>query len=373
MPEKKQLLINSATAAIGGGLLVATDLIKAICKNPDYSVTLVCPPVSVYQKLDVPARKIFVPAVFLKFYSRWWLDFFWLQKIIKRDSPDLVITLGNLPAICRCRQIMFNDNAFVSENSLSGFNLTKREFLVHFARKFIFIRRLRFIQLLIVQTELEKDKFEKNLKKPPKIKVLAPLFPSHVAIDSDIEISLPVIEKHAIRLGCISYVHGHKNISVLVDVLEAAKKIDFPLQIIFTLSPMKSAFTRKLAKKLKPYIQSGLAYNLGKVRPTNIPGLIRQIDGLILPSLNESYSLNYIEALNFKKHLFVSDRLFARKICSNHAWYFEPTSPSDIIKSIVDVFSNEAKRNKTGGLPLEQIIPIGNISELYDIINAELI
>jgi hypothetical protein len=371
--DKKRILINAATAAIGGGMLVAIDIIKTISNNDSYSVVLICPPVNVYKKLDVKAEKIFVPAAILKIYSRWWLDFFWLRKKISIVSPHLVITLGNLPAVCSQKQIMYNDNAFVSENSLSGFGLGFKEYLVHNARKIVFVKRLRFVNTLVVQSDHEKKKFESILKKMPAIKVLPPLFPSHLLSGNEGKLDLLDKKYFKYRLGCISYIHGHKNIGILCDVLQLAKQNNFPLQVIFTISPARSVLSLKLKKKLNPFFESGHAVNLGKIRPAQIAGLIQQIDGLILPSLNESYSLNYIEALYLKKILLVSDKLFSHEICKEHARYFNPTNPEDIFKTIRDVFTNETTKQKpVSDLSIENIIPISQPSDLYNIINEEL-
>jgi hypothetical protein len=372
VPEKRNVLINSATAAIGGGMLVAIDIIKAVCSNENYSVTLICPPVSVYQKLEVEARKIYVPAKILKFYSRWYLDYFWLRKKIRDISPDLVITLGNLPAICQGRQIMFNDNAFVSEKSFTGFGLSEREFLAHSARKYFFIKRLKWLNTLVVQTSYEKFKFESLNKRLPEIKILPPLFPSHLLVETATKIQLPGRNARSIRLGCISFVHGHKNISRLVDVLEMAEKKSFPLQIIFTLSPAKSRLCICLLRRLKHFIENGTAINLGKIRSTQIKGLVAQLDGLILPSLNESYSLNYIEALAGNRQLFVSDRHFAREISKGHAWYFDPDNPEDILTKIVEVFQNESAEQISNDMPISDKIPIGTTAELFNLINRKL-
>lgn len=351
---------------------MATDIIKAICKNIDWQITLICPPINVYRKLIVEASKLYVPSLLLKAYSRWILDYFWLKNTINKLSPDMVVSLGNLPAVCEATQIMFNDNAFVSEKEIKGFGLTLKELLAHSIRKKIFIARLSYVDFLVVQTDYEKQKFIQNYLNLPPIHVLPPLFPEHLLHAGATVPGIGTNIQHGVRLGCISYVYGHKNLEILIAVLNLAQKKKFQLQILFTLAPEKKWLTRSLKKKLKPLIASGYAVNLGKIRPTQIKAILSQLDGLILPSLNESYSLNYIEALCLGKRLLVSDRQFSRSICGNNAVYFNPLDAHDILNKIYATFATGNIQNNNN-MTVEEILPVSSTEDLYSFLNSKMV
>lgn len=366
MINRKHILINATTAAIGGGLIIALDIIRCLYENPNYKITLLCPDFSIYRKFQPDLEKIFVPRKLVRFYNRWRLDYFWLRNKINTCNPDLLISLGNLPAITNFPQIIFNDNAFVSQKKMTGFQLTMREYISHRLRKFIFHNRIKYVQQIVVQTNHEKNKFEENFNKLPPIKILPPLFPSHISQSMYSPFVLPVKKEKQIRLGCLSYVHGYKNISILSEVLDLAKKDDFPLQIIVTLSPYKTTLYKKTYKLFKKHFNSERAIDLGKIKPEQITGLIEKLDGLILPSLNESYSINILEALHFKKPLFISDREFAREICKDNAIYFNPNLPSDIYSKIYSALPDKkVDRNNTSFL-------ICKPEDLYTLINTSL-
>ena len=367
MNNQKHIVINAATSATGGGLIVSLDIIRALCKNPNYTNTLICPDINVYRKLTVNVRIIYVSKYFLKYYSRWWLDYIWLRKTIKKCKPDIIISLGNLPARTSVNQIMFNDNAFVSERSLKGFKLSFRELIAFSIRKWLFHKRIKFVNTLIVQNELEKNKFIKNYKKLPSIMTFAPLLPSHITIPEGLNKDLPVRKSQQVRLGCLSYIRGYKNIMILSDVLDVAEKEKFPLQIIFAIAPVNSSLSKKLIIKLKRHIDLGNAIIIGKVKSGQIGELVKKLDGLILPSLNESYGLNYIEAVYFKKPFLVSDRPFAREIYQDSAFYFNPILPESIFNTIVEVFSNKDKlKDKLGYYNLQFL---SSEEQLYNLIN----
>jgi glycosyltransferase involved in cell wall biosynthesis len=366
--NQKNIVINAATVATGGGLIVAVDIIKALCSNPQYKITLICPEFKIYRKLEIEAQKIFAPKLFLKFYTRWLLDYIWLRRIIIKINPDLVISLGNLPAITPLKQVMFNDNAFVSERNFKGFKLTLRELFAHSIRKWLFHKRLKFVDILMVQTELEKKKFIKNFFKLPPIICLTPLQPSHLTNSEKLFKNLLAKNSSQIRLGCLSYVHGYKNIRILSEVLDIAVKQNFHLQIIFTISPDNSLLSKRLKKILEKHFKLGTAINLGKIKNSQICDLVAQLDGLILPSLNESFSLNYIEAAHCKKPLLISDRPFAREICKDYAFYFDPLSPESIFNTIVEVFKGNDGKSNIGSLTVRNLTHSIH-DDLYELIN----
>jgi glycosyltransferase involved in cell wall biosynthesis len=65
-----------------------------------------------------------------------------------------------------------------------------------------------------------------------------------------------------------------------------------------------------------------------------IPALYTACDLLLLPTLLESFSGTYIEAMHYGVPVCTSDRDFAHVVCGEDAVYFDPTSAQDIHATI---------------------------------------
>ena len=97
----------------------------------------------------------------------------------------------------------------------------------------------------------------------------------------------------------------------------------------------------KLTKEQKKYVLF-----LGKVDITNCPGLYAYCDFLFLPTLLESFSASYCEAMKMKKPIITSDLNFARGICDDSAVYFDPISAKSIGDSIYNLSKDHATQKK---------------------------
>lgn len=349
MPEvrKKVILINAATVKLAGGLVVSLDLIHLLAKSGAYKLVLLCPKIKSYVELPNAIQKVYTPNYLLKFYFRWVLDFIWLPERLQRTAPNLVLTLGNLPARTLLKQLMLNDNAFVTQKKLSEIPLSFSNKLKHGLRKYLFWKRLHFVDCLLVQTQTEVNRLESFNRPLPEIKKLAPLLPKHLTAKPDPKPFLPKQEEGVIRLLCLSYYWDHKNIDILKDVLELAKQKKEKLQIVFTLNEKKVKGGKHLVRSLNSFLTDGSAINVGNVKAEAITTLIDSCDGLILPSLLETYGLNSLEAWHGEKVFLVADRPYSREVCSDAAVFFDPNNAKEILNKILEVFYD---RDKVDGL-----------------------
>ena len=68
--------------------------------------------------------------------------------------------------------------------------------------------------------------------------------------------------------------------------------------------------------------------------------LYASVDACFMPSLLETFSANYPEAMSTGRPLIASDLDFARAICGDAAKYFAATSPVAAAESIVELLHN---------------------------------
>ena len=104
----------------------------------------------------------------------------------------------------------------------------------------------------------------------------------------------------------------HKNFNYL---LKVAKHLPGPYIFCISFDRNTNRLTEDFVKEVE---RSGLADHfvfLGRVQHREIRMLYQKVDAVFLPTLLESFSANYIEAMYFKKPVFTSDLDFAREVC----------------------------------------------------------
>jgi glycosyltransferase involved in cell wall biosynthesis len=82
--------------------------------------------------------------------------------------------------------------------------------------------------------------------------------------------------------------------------------------------------------------------NIGRIPREELASMYSASDALILPTLLESYSLAYVEAMYHGLTVFTSDRPFAREVCGDSAYYFDPLDAENIVDTLMTYFSEPA-------------------------------
>ena len=145
------------------------------------------------------------------------------------------------------------------------------------------------------------------------------------------------IKKHNLRqdndtinLLTISANYPHKNLAIIKKVIPVLQH-NFPeFKFKFILTMDREEFGISETDVLNDTIQF-----LGKVSINQCPDLYSQSDFLFLPTLLECFSASYCEAMVMQKPILTSDLPFAKSICNNAAFYFDPLDENDIANAIV--------------------------------------
>ncbi|MCC5613456.1 glycosyltransferase, partial [Nostoc sp. CHAB 5834] len=170
------------------------------------------------------------------------------------------------------------------------------------------------------------------------------LFPNaYTQLDNQLFYRLPFTKQAGIHyLICLSRYYPHKNIEVLVDVARLICEKNLPYRILITIEAEQHRKAARLLENIKNEDLGDILINIGTVPPTSIASLHKQVDALILPTLLESFSATYVDAMHFGLPVFTSSRDFSREICDECAYYFDPLSADDILRVVENGFENHA-------------------------------
>ncbi|MGG5905509.1 glycosyltransferase [Sphingobacterium daejeonense] len=132
----------------------------------------------------------------------------------------------------------------------------------------------------------------------------------------------------------------HKNLTILNEVIPLLKEKLSDINVKFILTINENIFAEKFTLIAQDYI-----INLGRVPIDSCPQLYSECDAVFLPTLIESFSANYPEAMIMEKPIMTSDLPFAKSICEDAALYFDPMNPEDIVIKIMEFVRNENLRD----------------------------
>jgi len=272
------------------------------------------------------------------------LDYLWLPKRIKTINPKGIITLGNLPLPTKnSNQVLYLHNAFLIYDKYSEFNLPLFDALIHHLRRLFFNHRMKYVNLIVTQTRLMKKGLKSRHNYSYEKIIVLPntrtIYPQKTPTNS-----FSPINPDRINILVLSRYYPHKNLEILMDVASLIRKYKKNYTLITTIDKNQHPKAKKLINRIYRG-NNDIIINIGKIETEYIKFLYDNIDALLLPSLLESFSSTHVDAMFFMKPVITSDRAFAREICGEAGWYFNPHSPDDILNVLDQCFLNEQKRN----------------------------
>jgi glycosyltransferase involved in cell wall biosynthesis len=144
-------------------------------------------------------------------------------------------------------------------------------------------------------------------------------------------ISLAPREKNEFRLMYIAHNHPSKNLKVINELLPLLENINIKFILTLDNTSFHTLFPVKTDKII----------NLGIVPQVACPSIYKQCDALFAPTLLETFSAAYPEAMKMEKPILTSNYSFATDICQDAALYFDPLDQNDIAQKIRQLVSDK--------------------------------
>ncbi|RRS30907.1 MAG: hypothetical protein P794_05230 [Epsilonproteobacteria bacterium (ex Lamellibrachia satsuma)] len=154
--------------------------------------------------------------------------------------------------------------------------------------------------------------------------------------ENEFYINLPEKDEDEFRLMYIAHNHVNKNLKIINDLLPLLE--DYNIKFVLTLD--ETSFKNLFPKKTDKII------NLGPIPQKSCPSVYKQCDALFAPTLLETFSAAYPEAMKMEKPILTSEYSFAKDICEDAALYFDPFEPEDIVQKIKLLGSDRKMQEK---------------------------
>lgn len=181
------------------------------------------------------------------------------------------------------------------------------------------------------------------------------------------EMDLPGKSGFSFCLVTISANYPHKNLAVIKEVLPHLKELDPQNEYGFYVTIPQDEFEVLFGEEVLNII------NLGPVDVKYCPGVYSQCDAVFLPTLLESFSASYPEAMAMGRPIITTDLDFARTLCGKAAEFFSPLDSRDMAEKIIALAGNPDRRKmlvEEGAVQLKQFYsPAQRATEYLNICN----
>jgi glycosyltransferase involved in cell wall biosynthesis len=131
----------------------------------------------------------------------------------------------------------------------------------------------------------------------------------------------------AINILCLAAPYPHKNLTIIPDVASELRRTDPNIEVKFLVTlPNVGSEVARFWKKAASLNVTNMIQNIGPVPLSDCPQWYAASDIVFLPTLLETFSATYPEAMVMGKPIVTTDLDFAHDICGNAAAYYLPLS-----------------------------------------------
>ncbi|MDR1384752.1 MAG: glycosyltransferase [Planctomycetaceae bacterium] len=335
-----KLFITSHSSRTGGGISVAKNLLKSFATvAPEHQYFITIPPELGYEELCGKYSSC------LKYYSyktagkisRWYWETFELPQLIKQFQPDMIFNMANrgLATSHFPQATLIQDSHLVYPESLYG-NVSFKErcsFRYHIKH---LKKSLKSTNLVFCQTPVMEKRFKHIFGNFIKTAICPNQFSFFVNTNNIVEYPKSLIaHKDKFKLFVLTRYYVHKNLEILIELFRKYQKQLNNVLVVLTIDEEHHPQAKKMLNDIKKYGLQQNIISVGSIPQNELGNYYKNTNALLLPTLLESFSGTYLEAMNFETPILTSDMDFAHHICGDAAIYFDPFDVNSIYNAII--------------------------------------
>lgn len=147
------------------------------------------------------------------------------------------------------------------------------------------------------------------------------------------------------RVFTLAHPNPHKNLTIIPKVADILRRTDQARNYRFTVTlPDTGREVKKFWRLAKDLGAELMIENAGRLKLEECPEWYAKSNIVFLPTLLETFSATYPEAMQMGKPIVTTDLDFAHDICGDAAIYYSPLSAKAAADAIMKVASNAALR-----------------------------
>lgn len=348
-----KILVNATTCVVGGGVQVATAFISHAFWDQGENQFLFAVGPQVGKNLDLSRERTHglhvispSPARLITGVLNGRSSRRALLELERRFQPDIVFTVFG-PAyvpfksvhLCGFADPWVTHRSSIATEALPLFKRLNMLALCYYKRL-----RLSPKDFYWVEADVSCQGLIRMLKlEPSRIRVIPNTYANVFARDKAVG-----PHKHddgITRVFCLAAPYPHKNLTIIPEVAQVLKKNGRHkcFRFIVTL-PDKGNEVAKFWKKARALRVTNMIENIGSIRLKDCPKWYAASDMVFLPTLLETFSATYPEAMAMERPIVTTDLDFAHDICGDAAAYYKPLSAQAAARAIEKVGGDGAYR-----------------------------
>ena len=342
-----KIVVNAVALRMAGGLSVAKNFLRAVqSQGSNHQLFVFAAGGCGYEEFesDPLFTMYYVPKRFNFPLFRWYIDLIWMPRKLASINPDVIFSMGNLATPAKQKQVVLFHWAYATYPECEVWDrMSWKDATLRKTRIRSFRNRLKYATTLIAQTETSAQRLKQHYKGINQIEVVPnpvalPEFTKTLSITSE-ELERAHSAKRK-KLLCLSRYYPHKNLGILLDLAELIKAQNKPYVIVTTIAPEQHPDVNGFLEAIHERNLGSVLLNLGPIPMDEVPGVYETTDGLLLPTLLESFSGTYVDAMHHGKPVFTSDRDFAHEVCGDAGYYFDPLNAQNMLNVIDTAFQD---------------------------------
>ena len=343
------ILVNCSNLASAGGLAVAINFLTAVGRTRRGHRYFVWAPIGVGYESIVADDVVLLPVRKVPALVRIATQRRTVRHLIRAHAIDVVFTVGNFAVPTDLPQglVFMWPYAIYPEGEIWG-TMRLSERLSRRVRLWVFRRRLRYASLLFPQTLTSALRLRRYYDIDGKAIEIVPTASAALSTED-----VSVLERLRERVGegpvvvlCVTRYYPHKNLEILPTVLQHLRASGRDVRIVLTLDPAQDPAVPRLLRSFAEADLESALINLGQLPLEAVGPLYERADVMLLPTLLESYSATYVDAMQSGVPICTSDRDFAREVCGEAAVYFDPLNVADIVRALESLLDDSELRTR---------------------------
>lgn len=275
-------------------------------------------------------------------------DLWQLPRLVKEFLPDWVWGLGNMGlAMPPCRQaILFHDAHHVYPESHY-----KCESPMYKLKKRLVRHRLKHVlpktDIVFCQTETVRRRFADIFAYSLDQTYVCPNAVSRLSAADKPGQRLPdalAPHRERFKLFVLTKCYGHKNLNGILDLYSKYRNELSDTVCILTISCDQHRIAPALLDRIEREGLGEMILNVGPLEQSEIGDYYSACDALFLPTLLESFSGTYLEAMHYGRPVITSDLDFAHDVCGDAALYCDPMNTESMRDAILECKESEQLR-----------------------------
>jgi len=360
-----------------GGLSVGRNVLRALARvAPHHRYLVTVPAGRGYEDIcrTMPACEAWVYPRRGGLARRWLDETFKVPKVVRGFEPDVMVGLGDR-GLDRppCPQAVYFHRPTLIHPSSHGPGESLRERLLrHYHRRYLG-KCLKRSQLVFCQTAVTADRLREWYKYDGSIVIRPPAVSPNLLEARDAAGPMPEpLKPHlgAFRLLCLARYYTHKNHRAIVECFHRYRRELDGVVVFITVTPDQHRGASGLLDRIRRLGLSDRIISLGQIPHAEVSDYYKHCHATLMPTLLESFSITYLEAMSFQTPIITSDLDFAHAACGDAALYCDPWDPASIrdailkLKSAPDLAEQLVRRGR------ERLATIGGT---WDDVAAEMI